>query len=89
MQKQTKTYEDKGVDAIHRDAEYCIFQLRSEDTGIIHANSIREALQLAELDKSIWKISFNSAGNERIHLIRCNFTREWILQLLFEKEINV
>lgn len=49
-----------------------LFQLRSEDTGIINANTFKEALSKANDDRTIWKISFNLENGEHVRLVRCN-----------------
>jgi len=44
-------------------------QTRSEETGLKFHKTIREALDYAEKDKTVWKISF-SIGKERVRLVR-------------------
>lgn len=44
-------------------------QTRSEDTGLQHFASVRDAIEAAERDETIWKISFN-LGAERIRLVK-------------------
>ena len=56
------------------------FQTRSEETGLRNLASMAEALKQADLDRTIWKISFTiPATNERIRLIRNQFG-EWEYQ---------
>ncbi len=59
-----------------------IFQTRSEDTGLISHESIKEALREAKADRTIWKISFGLPNNERIRLIRYAEDDRWILELV-------
>ena len=60
-------------------------QTRSEKNGIDFHKSIRAALDAADKDKTIWKISF-SVGKERVRLVRCKYKRleveEWVLEML-------
>lgn len=61
------------------------YQLRSEETGISYAPTIREALEFAEQDLTIWKISFNSEIGDRIRLVKRRIfsdTYEWVLEPL-------
>lgn len=44
-------------------------QTRSEETGLNQFNSIKEAMEAAHKDSTIWKVSF-SVGNERVRLIK-------------------
>lgn len=44
-------------------------QTRSEETGMNNYKTFSEAMQEAEKDSSVWKISFNLNG-ERVRLIR-------------------
>lgn len=52
-------------------------QLRSEETGIVTANTLKEAFALAEADPTIWKISFGF-GSERVRLVREN--NRWVYE---------
>ncbi len=45
------------------------FQTRSEQTGLNWHKTFQEAIDAAEQDPTIWKISF-SIGSERIRLIK-------------------
>lgn len=46
-----------------------MFQTRSEQTGIREWASLKDAIQAAEMDETIWKISF-AIGRERVRMIR-------------------
>jgi len=46
------------------------YQTRSEENGIVFFETMKEALDAALIDGSIWKISFWSASQERIRLVR-------------------
>lgn len=45
------------------------YQTRSEENGCQYHQSFEEALNAAEKDKTIWKISFSS-GKSRIRLVK-------------------
>jgi hypothetical protein len=55
------------------------YQLRSGEIGLRYANSLGEALQIAESDPTIWEISFNSDTEERVRLLRRDDA--WVLDL--------
>ena len=55
------------------------YQLRSGEIGLHYANSLREALQIAKSDPTIWEISFNSDTEERVRLLRREDS--WVLEL--------
>jgi len=58
------------------------FQTRSEETGIILHNSMNDALNYADEDKSVWKISFTIPNtNERILLVKTEYG--WILENIY------
>lgn len=44
-------------------------QTRSEENGLRQFNSIKEAMEHAKKDSSVWKISF-SVGDEQIRLVK-------------------
>ena len=46
------------------------YQTRSEETGIEYFLTMKESLDAALKDGTIWKISFWSASQERIRLVR-------------------
>lgn len=46
------------------------FQTRSEENGLEWYDTLREAINAATKDGSIWKISFQSISGERIRLVR-------------------
>lgn len=46
-------------------------QTRSEENGIRHFKSIKEAMAHAKKDSSIWKVSFN-VGDEQVRLVKKN-----------------
>jgi len=46
-----------------------MFQTRSENSGIVQWETLKDAMKAAEKDDSIWKISF-SVGKERVRLVR-------------------
>ena len=48
------------------------YQTRSEVNGINFHLTLEEAFQRAEVDDSIWKISFNAEDGTRVRLIRTN-----------------
>jgi hypothetical protein len=50
------------------------FQTRSEDNGLQFFSTFSAALQAAEKDRSIWKLSFTLPTGERIRLTRCDVT---------------
>jgi hypothetical protein len=52
------------------------FQTRSEETGSNYFDSLKDALEYAEKNESVWKISF-SVGKERVRLERTT-ADEWI-----------
>jgi hypothetical protein len=54
-------------------------QTRSEETGLKFHKTIREALDYAEKDKTVWKISFSS-GKERVRLVKDN--EDWKLEMM-------
>jgi hypothetical protein len=46
-------------------------QLRCEDGELLFARTVKEAMQMAEKDPDIWKISWtDSITDERIRLVR-------------------
>lgn len=45
-------------------------QVRSEETGIKHLNTLSDAMTTAKKDRSIWKISFQLPTGERCRLVR-------------------
>ena len=45
-------------------------QVRSEETGIWSFSTIREALDAAKDDLTIWKISFDIESGERVRLVK-------------------
>lgn len=47
------------------------FQTRSEETGLRFFSSLKDAMEAAEKDSTIWKISF-SVGEERVRLVKAN-----------------
>jgi hypothetical protein len=58
------------------------FQTRSEETGIILHRSMNDALNHADEDKSVWKISFTTPDtNERIRLVKTE--HGWILENVY------
>ena len=58
------------------------FQTRSELTGINLYDSFNSALNAAEKDKTIWKISYTTPDTkERIRLIKTE--HGWILETVF------
>lgn len=64
--------------------KYQAFQTRSEATGIQYFEHIRRALDAAEKDPTIWKISFSTPNGDRIRLNRVSMSRNiktWILDL--------
>lgn len=46
------------------------YQTRSETNGIVYFLTLKDALDAAKKDGTIWKISFWSASEERIRLVR-------------------
>ena len=52
-------------------------QVRSEETGTRHFDSLEDALKEAAKDKTIWKISF-FLGNEPVRLRKEN--QIWVLR---------
>lgn len=44
-------------------------QTRSEENGINHHRTVKEAFAAAEKDLTIWKVSFD-VGRERVRLVR-------------------
>ena len=52
------------------------FALRSEESGTTYADTLSEAIELADLDETIWKISFNAANGERVRLVR-SISDDW------------
>lgn len=41
-------------------------QVRSEETGLGYFNTMEEAFEAAEKDKTIWKVSFNLPSGKRM-----------------------
>jgi hypothetical protein len=58
------------------------YQLRSEETGMSYAKTLREALRMTEEDETIWKLSFLSESEDHIRLVRMGNTNEWKLERL-------
>ena len=57
-------------------------QVRSETTGMVCLSTLDEALDLAQHDKSIWKISFFSLGRERVRLVKV-INVGWVLEDIY------
>lgn len=69
-------------------------QTRSEKTGLAYHNSMGEALEAAQRDKTIWKISFSVMG-EQIRLVkRLKFTDDtieqynWVYEHVFPNDMS-
>lgn len=45
-------------------------QTRSEETGLCYYTTLKEAVQKADRDPTVWKISFSIASGERVRLLR-------------------
>lgn len=66
-------------------ASAIVVQTRSEENGIQTFNTLKEAMQHASKDRTVWKISFGLPSNERVRLIRiyeppCNRNHEWVYE---------
>jgi hypothetical protein len=46
------------------------YQTRSEEHGINYFHTLEEAIEAAEHDKTIWKISYTDERNERVRLVK-------------------
>lgn len=58
------------------------FQTRSEVNGIQYFLSFQLALENADLDKSVWKISYTTPDTkERIRLVKTE--HGWVLETVF------
>lgn len=57
------------------------FQVRSEETGLNNFATLDEALQAADRDRTIWKISFAAPSGERVRLIKEN--GEWLFRPIY------
>lgn len=55
-------------------------QTRSEENGLQHFQTVKEAFDHSVADHTVWKISFN-VGNERVRFIS-NGDRTWIYETL-------
>jgi hypothetical protein len=54
-------------------------QMRREDGGLLYSETIKEVMNMAEDDLSIWKISWtDSASNDRVRLVRQGKT--WVYE---------
>lgn len=61
------------------------FQTRSEENGLQFFSSLKDALNTAEKDQSIWKISFSLPNGERVRLVRIvEWKYEWVLKQMGE-----
>lgn len=61
------------------------FQTRSEESGLQFFSSLRDALNTAEKDQSIWKISFSLPNGERVRLVRTTLLNsKWTLEQMDE-----
>jgi hypothetical protein len=45
-------------------------QTRSEMNGLVFFDTVAEAIRHAEIDDTVWKISFDASTGERIRLVR-------------------
>lgn len=62
-----------------RDESYK-FLLRSEETGATFAETLEEAFEKAKEDKTIWKISFDSANGDRVRLVTHDNGVTWVCE---------
>lgn len=61
------------------------FQTRSEESGLQFFSSLKDALNEAEKDKSIWKISFSLPNGERVRLVSHTLQNsKWTLEQMDE-----
>lgn len=66
-----------------------IFQTRSEKTGLDYFRNMRDAMNAAFYDRSIWKISFDAKNGDRIRLVRINDSNNWMYEeLLTDKDLK-
>jgi len=63
------------------------FQTRSENTGLNYFNSLNLALDHADKDKSVWKISFLiKETQENVRLVKTENVG-WVLETIFPKQV--
>lgn len=61
------------------------FQTRSEENGLQFFSSLKDALNTAEKDQSIWKISFSLPNGERVRLVSHTLqSSKWTLEQMDE-----
>lgn len=58
-----------------------IFQTRSEDNGFQYFPTLKQALENAEKDETVWKISFSTQSGERVRLI-LSIDGDWVFEAL-------
>jgi len=57
-----------------------IVQTRSEKSGIIYFNTLKEALSHAIANSDVWKISFTVDSGESVRLVRYTNTDSFVYQ---------
>lgn len=62
------------------------YQTRSEMNGINFHHSLRDAIEEAKKDLTIWKISWSQPNAERIRLVRFD-NKLWIYEPIMEESV--
>jgi hypothetical protein len=57
------------------------FQVRDEEGGLEYFDTLKEALEKAKKNRSIWKISFSLPSEERVRLVRISGDRFLLQQM--------
>jgi hypothetical protein len=52
-------------------------QVRSEETGLRYFRTVVQAFKYAEEDRSVWKVSFETAAGERVRFVRSPEVAGW------------